>query len=330
MKKWTVMLIPHDRGERRSFDLSTYHASTLIGVFILLSFVTGFFYQRYRVAEANTETLRNNQASLQTPTLAVGSTGITQAERESIEEKVRAEYDQRDAALRAELGRLYDLETEVRTRSGMPAHTPENSEILVGEGGRGSGPDGPVERIQVIDELLMRPEHVIVGLADPSADLMAQEIDMRIRSLFRLVEDMKLEGDRIDRIPSVWPSDQKTRRLSDRFGNRSDPFTKRLKHHNGLDIAAKRGTPVLVTAKGVVSFSGRDGSYGNYVIVDHGNGLETLYAHMTKRIVVEGDSVEKGESIGTVGSTGRSTGPHIHYEVHWLGKAVNPRNYISN
>ncbi len=325
------MLIPHDRRERRSFDLSSFHVSGMIGAFLVLLFVTGFFYQRYQAAEAHTQSLKQYQPHVEQAALAPAApTGITQAERESIENGVRSEYDRGRAALLAELGRLYDFETEVRIQMGMPARTPENSEILEIEGGRGGGPDGPVERIHVTDEFLMRPEHVIVGLADPSADLMAQEIDMRIASLFRLVQDMKAEGDRVERIPSLWPSNQATRRLTDRFGRRRDPFTKRLKHHNGLDIAAERGTPILVTAKGVVSFSGRDGLYGNHVMVDHGNGLETLYAHMKERLAAEGDSVDKGEVIGTVGMTGRSTGHHIHYEVHWRGKAVDPRNYIGN
>ena len=101
-----------------------------------------------------------------------------------------------------------------------------------------------------------------------------------------------------------------------------------MRHHNGLDIATHYGSPVRATAKGVVSYSSYTKIYGHLVKVDHGYGLETWYGHLSKRLVKKGDPLERGEILGKVGSTGRSTGTHIHYEVKENGESVDPKKYL--
>ena len=108
------------------------------------------------------------------------------------------------------------------------------------------------------------------------------------------------------------------------FGNRRDPIKGVHRHHDGMDIAAAEGTPIRSIRGGEVSFSGTRGGYGNVVIVDHGNGLTTRYAHCRDLNVKSGDKVYPGTILGTVGSTGRSTGPHLHLEARRNGKAVDP------
>lgn len=100
--------------------------------------------------------------------------------------------------------------------------------------------------------------------------------------------------------------------------------------HKGIDIAATRGTPILATASGTVTFAGWSSGYGYLVKIDHGNGVETYYGHCSKLYVSAGDTVEAGEQIAAVGSTGNSTGPHLHLEIRINGKTVNPQNYIYN
>src|SRR5262249_5697046 len=99
------------------------------------------------------------------------------------------------------------------------------------------------------------------------------------------------------------------------FGKRRDPFTKRLAFHAGLDFSGPWGSPVHVTAPGTVVFAGNKGAYGNAVEVDHGFGIRTRYGHMSKILVTVGTKLNKGDVVGKLGSTGRSTGPHVHYEV---------------
>ena len=117
-------------------------------------------------------------------------------------------------------------------------------------------------------------------------------------------------------------------KISSRYGSRKDPFTGRRAIHGGLDFRAKKGVPVLATAAGRVTKAGRHGGYGKLVEIDHGNGLTTRYAHLSRIHVQIGQHVSIGKIIGKVGSTGRSTGPHLHYEVRRKGQTVNPLNYV--
>lgn len=126
--------------------------------------------------------------------------------------------------------------------------------------------------------------------------------------------------------PSIRPS---SARISSGFGYRLDPFGHRsTKRHNGLDFAGKPDSPIVVTADGVVRHAGWVPSYGQAILVDHGLGYSTLYAHTTGIRVKAGDVVKRGDKIATMGSSGRSTGTHLHYEVWKDGQAVNPRNYF--
>ncbi len=116
--------------------------------------------------------------------------------------------------------------------------------------------------------------------------------------------------------------------ISSKFGSRRDPFTKRRAIHGGLDFKAKTGSPVIATASGTVTKAGRSGGYGRLIEIDHGGGITTRYAHLSRIHVKVGQKVERGKRIGRVGSTGRSTGPHLHYEVRRKGRVLNPIHYV--
>lgn len=113
------------------------------------------------------------------------------------------------------------------------------------------------------------------------------------------------------------------------FGWRVDPFTGGQRFHGGIDIAAATGTPVYATQAGVVMFSGFYGGYGNIVVLNHGNSLYTLYGHNARLLVQAGQPIYRGQVISLVGSTGRSTGPHLHFEVHYNQQYANPLLYLS-
>ena len=128
-------------------------------------------------------------------------------------------------------------------------------------------------------------------------------------------------------LPSLWPVDG---RLMSSFGHRSDPFSGTEAFHAGVDISAPRGAPVRVTADGVVSTAEWAGDYGRLIVVDHGNGIQTYYAHMSRLDVIAGQWVRRGEVVGRSGATGRATSPHLHYEVRRQGTAVNPHSYLNS
>ena len=127
--------------------------------------------------------------------------------------------------------------------------------------------------------------------------------------------------------PSIWPA---RGWLTDSFGRRRDPFTGETEYHTGLDIAADRGEPVYATANGSVETAGPSGSYGNMVVINHGFGISTRYAHLDSFHVHSGDQVRRGDVVGYAGSTGRATGDHVHYEVLVYGRQLNPLQFLVN
>ncbi len=126
--------------------------------------------------------------------------------------------------------------------------------------------------------------------------------------------------------PSIWPVEG---RLMGGFGARTDPFSGEGAMHTGVDISAPTGTMVRATADGIVTFASWSSGYGQLVVVNHGGGYETYYAHLSRYAVVDGQEVRRGDQIGAVGSTGRVTAPHLHYEVRIGGAPVNPHTYLA-
>ena len=130
--------------------------------------------------------------------------------------------------------------------------------------------------------------------------------------------------------PAIYPVSLKDARRSSPYGPRKDPFTKRKRFHEGDDFSGNIGVPVIATANGVVKTSRRNGSFGEYIEIDHGYGFVTVYGHLSKRNVRRGDKVERGQVIGKLGNTGRSTAPHLHYEVQYKKKHKDPNKYYYN
>ncbi len=118
--------------------------------------------------------------------------------------------------------------------------------------------------------------------------------------------------------------------ITSTFGHRENPFGgENVETHKGLDISGPLGAPVRAMAKGEVEFAGVRGGFGNCIILKHANGFETLYGHLSKILVKPGQQINIGQEIGKIGSTGRSTGPHLHYEVHKNGQKINPQSFLT-
>jgi len=174
------------------------------------------------------------------------------------------------------------------------------------------------------------PEGSAASRLDRLLDL---KFDQMKKDLLVDVKDLDMIGEKLDsrRVlleskPRGWPV---RGMLSSGFGVRNSPFTDTPVFHHGLDIVARKGTPVLSTAPGTVVKSTYEALLGNVVIVDHGAGYRSLYAHLSARSVKEGAFVDRGEEMGLVGSTGRTTGPHLHYEVRVNGLQINPARFLN-
>ena len=178
-----------------------------------------------------------------------------------------------------------------------------------------------------------RYSHYSSGLLKNTAirlDVLTKKTYIQSKSFDEIAHLSKRAGDMASCIPAIPPvtTDKRVYRLSSSFGYRTDPFTGKTKQHTGVDFALKPGNPVYATGDGVVmSIKFELFGYGNQVIIDHGFGYKTRYAHLKAIGVAEGMKVKRGECIGTSGNSGRSSGPHLHYEVLYKDRYVNPANY---
>jgi len=168
-------------------------------------------------------------------------------------------------------------------------------------------------------------------------DLQEKDIRQGIDNLLAKVEARELQYNKMEAImmkqsvlkvtlPTLFPVNVPYRSSS--YGWRHDPILGIRAFHNGLDFTAAQGEPIKVTASGIVTKVGKAPDYGNFVVVNHGDQLETRYAHASKILVNEGDIVEREDVIALVGNTGRSTGPHLHYEIRYKGRSLDPRQYL--
>ena len=160
--------------------------------------------------------------------------------------------------------------------------------------------------------------------AEATADLNA---DAQFRSLFMTWKKLDTLEQGVISIPSVQPVQHLT--FTSNFGVRSDPFRGTAAMHAGVDIPGPTGTPIYATADGVVNHAARQGGYGNMIELNHGKGITTRYGHLSKILISNNARVRRGQMIGLMGSTGRSTGPHLHYEVRIDGRAVNPIPFLT-
>jgi murein DD-endopeptidase MepM/ murein hydrolase activator NlpD len=182
-----------------------------------------------------------------------------------------------------------------------------------------------------IDPRRFQPKPVAMGgpyLAADSAEAAADiAADAQFRALFQTWKKLDTLEDGLISIPSVQPVTNM--KFTSNFGIRSDPFRGTAAFHPGVDIPCSTGTAVYATADGVIDKAERSGGYGNMVEIDHGRGIQTRFGHLSKILVTAGQKVKRGQLIALSGSTGRSTGPHLHYEVRIDGRAVNPMPFLT-
>ncbi len=220
--------------------------------------------------------------------------------------------------LKSNLLALNDFERKIRIVANIEKTNEDGSLFGVG----GSKPEDLDTKIQITKKHngLVREMHARVKQLTLASKNQKKGFD----SLLKYLEDQR---NLLASTPAILPAKGWK---SSRFGYRRSPFTGRREFHKGLDIANREGTPIVATADGVVSFVGNNGMLGMMIKIDHGHGMVTRYGHLQKALKKPGKSVKRGETIALLGNTGRSTGPHLHYEVLLNGVQVNPMKYILN
>lgn len=168
----------------------------------------------------------------------------------------------------------------------------------------------------------------VVELLSREMDYLDRQIYAQSLSFDELNERVVNQQGKLSHIPGIMPLRQNEYRLSSGYGTRRDPFDNQPKFHSGIDLAATTGTKVYATADGIIKSASREGVTGNCIIIDHGYEYETAYLHLEETFVKEGDKVKCGDVIATVGNTGKSIAPHLHYEVIFKTEPQNPANYL--
>jgi murein DD-endopeptidase MepM/ murein hydrolase activator NlpD len=213
--------------------------------------------------------------------------------------------------------RNFDLERQARLLADLE---PTNEDVKrMGVGGPETFEESP---IAAFDPALARS----VGATQRELDQLIRQAQLQTESFSEVMTTLEGRRELLKRTPSISPVPGGFK--SSGFGNRVDPFTGANSFHEGVDLCAPRGTPVFAPADGVVRFAANRAGYGLTIAVDHGNGVTTWFAHVGSIKVSNGQSVKRGQTIATVGTSGRATAPHVHYEVRQGGKAVDPVPYI--
>lgn len=280
-------------------------------LFVGLIFGAAFFSVKAFVVESPDERVQRWQAELATERLRL--------------EQVTRESEMKLAALNAQLGEMQAQVTRLNamgerlTRMAGLEDGEFNFSLVPAQG----GPEEPLEG-SILDESLL-DDAAALGVDDRVQDL-ANQISDRERQL-AVLEKLMMNRNVQDRVhPQGRPITGGW--VSSGYGSRNDPFSGRRAWHGGIDFAARPGTGVHAVAAGVVTWSSERYGYGNLVEINHGNGYVTRYAHNKENLVAVGDMVQKGDRVALVGDTGRASGPHVHFEVHYNGRTVNPVEYI--
>ncbi|HPA36357.1 MAG TPA: M23 family metallopeptidase [Chitinophagales bacterium] len=191
---------------------------------------------------------------------------------------------------------------------------------------------GTVDASAIYAELKDLPEASIISKTLARLESAEKRAYVQSKSYDQLVKLIKNKEEMLASIPAIQPvSNKELKRIASGFGMRIDPVYKTPRMHAGLDFTAETGTPVYATGNGIVEIAGYQGDgYGNKVVINHGYGYETLYGHNSKLLVRAGEKVKRGQTIALVGNTGKSTGPHLHYEVWKNGQKIDPVNFFFN
>ena len=247
------------------------------------------------------------------------SSRVTRLRRDNVQLLSRVDQmDSQIAELERSLGMLSDLDQDLRMHANIPLIPGEIR--MIGTGG------GEIEVTYDLDYLLPSEDLSVVAMSR-RVDVLYRALKLEQLSYESIKDSLKNDLARLSNTPSIKPMTQGT--FTSGFGYRRDPYDPRIRHmHRGLDISVRQGTEVRSTAGGRVTATRFDRNLGLYIKIDHGNGFHTIYGHMREFTVEQGQRIPRGTLIGWSGNTGRSTAPHLHYEVRHYNQTQNPLNYF--
>ncbi|MCR5290925.1 MAG: M23 family metallopeptidase [Treponema sp.] len=293
--KLTIMIVPHSVG--KVFNLQTNVFSLILGIIIVIGIVSSFFYFNTRVAGSSAEIARLMNENRQT----LASLDELRDENNNLLQTAK----RFQSSLSQSLSLLGINQTDTISKASM------NNGDLSALFGTNENASGTLKESSDIRSL-------------------ASYLDSAVQPIKQIGQMLESQNTLFTDIPSIWPVQNPNAHISMAFGPTIHPITGQWYIHKGLDFSTWRsGDPILATANGQVVTVGYNSSFGNYVIIKHKHGIYTRYAHMNTARVRKGQYVSQREVIGTIGNTGVTTGPHLHYEVHIGSDVVDPAKYIN-
>lgn len=294
----TILVLASDTSKTKQLKISTGRykllRNVLIGVALLFAFVC-FDYVNMRVQHL----------------------ALSNLKKENITQKIELnEFTKKIGDVEAQLARLQVFDKKLRILANIETPAEEAS---MGMGGNALEAGTFLSPADKREELVTKMRSDLTVLESETA--------LREKSFVELKSHLSEQSSLLASTPSVWPA---RGWVSSGFGKRKSPFTGLMQKHAGLDIANRVGTPIIASADGIVVYVGRKQALGKVVIINHGYGIKTVYGHLSKALVKKGQKVKRGVKVAEMGNTGRSTGPHLHYDVVVNGVSVNPKTYILN
>ncbi|MBU0514610.1 MAG: M23 family metallopeptidase [Proteobacteria bacterium] len=318
-RRYTVVLVPNKIGRIKKFQLPPFLLTAVILLIFSLAGLSAFLWWQIDRAGLPALSLANHQLADLPQVLARERSKNVRLRNENLSLRIQIQrFATEIKAFQFEMSRLARFDRKLRIMANLDTKNPQGG--LLGVGGPGSS-----GLISAFEPSAPSQAGMIRGMHRQLASL---RTDVRVQQLSQkaLLRFLKKQRTILASTPSIWP----TRGwVTSGFGYRRSPYTGGQSFHSGIDIANRPGTAVVATANGVVVKAGYESGYGTCVLIKHGHRLSTKFAHMQKTVVVKvGDRVRRGQKIGFLGMTGRTTGPHLHYEVRLGGVPVNPRRYL--
>jgi murein DD-endopeptidase MepM/ murein hydrolase activator NlpD len=319
-KEFTIMIIPG--ANRRVIRMKLPQSTFIIIPTIISLTLIGFFLTVYLMnlnlhdTTASLQQVNEHQEATYSKQIAAQS-----SEMEKLQEQL-LEFSEQTNEFKSKLAEIQKLEQVVSIMTESSVSNNNNSITPINERTAQNTPDvGGVEEPVTEEDWIQ-----LLGSTKTDLNDLVNNIEVLLGSL-TVSEQKLIEAQAIREItPTIWPSD--SRKLNSGYGVRKDPFTSKASMHTGLDIDGDIGDNVYATAGGKIIEASSHNQYGNYILIDHSRGIKTKYMHLSKILVKQGDQVSKGEKIGLVGNSGRSTGSHLHYEVIQNNKNVSPVPYL--
>lgn len=296
-KRFTIMIIPHSEKEAVTLNIPVYIFKAISVALVAVSVFSIMFIMQYY--EYKEEAQYAQRSKIENKSLTREFAAVA---KDAIE-------------LKEKVARIEELDMEIRKQNEFDPtksfFAEQNVRALAGD--------------LSDDKSKVTASSMIAQEAQGAVQVIKESLGDREESLEDLQILIEQRNRELSVVPSIWPT---SGRMVSGFGYRKDPFTFRTEFHTGIDVSNSRSTPIYAAADGYVSYTKYEGSYGYNVLINHSPSVNTRYAHLTSYAVKPGDYVKKGQLIAYMGSSGRATGPHLHYEVIVNGKAVDPYKYL--